>query len=85
MGDAGRPRRSPPASLIVCSHAVETIDADRASFAAMFALDAFSIFFKLLFIAAIAHARAALRRLPRRVALLAVGVLLAARASRSAA
>src|SRR3954470_23813962 len=39
-------------SLIACSHAVETIDQSR-QLQAMFALDAFSIFFKLLFIAAI--------------------------------
>jgi len=39
-------------SLIVCSHAVETIVQSR-QLQAMFALDAFSIFFKLLFIAAI--------------------------------
>ena len=40
-------------SLIVCSHLVESIPQTR-SFAAMFALDAFSIYFKLLFIAAMA-------------------------------
>ncbi|MDP9360072.1 MAG: hypothetical protein M3P29_01335, partial [Acidobacteriota bacterium] len=40
-------------SLIYCSHAVENIDQSR-QLQAMFALDAFSIFFKLLFIAAIA-------------------------------
>ncbi|MGZ7041147.1 MAG: NADH-quinone oxidoreductase subunit N, partial [Thermoanaerobaculia bacterium] len=40
-------------SLIICSHAVESIDQTRM-FGAMFALDSFSIFFKLLFIAAIA-------------------------------
>ena len=40
-------------SVIACSHAVEQIDQTRG-FAAMFALDPFSIFFKLLFIAAIA-------------------------------
>src|SRR5260370_21862986 len=39
-------------TLIYCSHAVETIDQSR-QLQAMFALDAFSIFFKLLFIAAI--------------------------------
>jgi NADH-quinone oxidoreductase subunit N len=39
-------------SLIVCSHSVETIVQSR-QLQAMFALDAFSIFFKLLFIAAI--------------------------------
>jgi len=40
-------------SLIICSHAVENIDQSR-QLQAMFALDPFSIFFKLLFIAAIA-------------------------------
>lgn len=40
-------------SVIACSHAVETIEQTRG-FQAMFALDAFAIFFKLLFIAAIA-------------------------------
>src|SRR4051794_23566996 len=40
-------------SVIVCSHAVESVDQTRA-FGGMFALDSFSIFFKLLFIAAIA-------------------------------
>lgn len=40
-------------TLIACSHAVETIDQSR-QLQAMFALDGFSIFFKLLFIAAIA-------------------------------
>jgi len=40
-------------SLIACSHAVETIDQSR-QLQAMFALDGFAIFFKLLFIAAIA-------------------------------
>src|SRR5207248_11611964 len=40
-------------SLIVCSHAVENVDQSR-QLQAMFALDAFSIFFKLLFITAIA-------------------------------
>ncbi|MGH9421963.1 MAG: NADH-quinone oxidoreductase subunit N, partial [Thermoanaerobaculia bacterium] len=40
-------------SLIICSHAVENIDQSR-QLQAMFALDAFSIFFKLLFIVAIA-------------------------------
>src|SRR3954465_7542833 len=39
-------------TLIYCSHAVETIDQSR-QLQAMFALDPFSIFFKLLFIAAI--------------------------------
>ena len=41
------------ASLILCSQAVENLPQSR-TFAAMFALDSFSIFFKLLFIAAIA-------------------------------
>ena len=40
-------------SLFACSFAVQSID-QTASFASMFALDAFSIFFKLLFIGAIA-------------------------------
>jgi NADH-quinone oxidoreductase subunit N len=40
-------------AVIICSHAVESIDQTRG-FASMFALDAFSIFFKLLFIAGIA-------------------------------
>ena len=40
-------------SVVISSHAVESIDQTRA-FGGMFALDAFSIFFKLLFIAAIA-------------------------------
>src|SRR5205807_10017087 len=40
-------------TLIACSHAVETIDQSR-QLQAMFALDGFAIFFKLLFIAAIA-------------------------------
>ena len=40
-------------SLIACSHAVEDIDQSR-QLQAMFALDGFAIFFKLLFIAAIA-------------------------------
>ncbi len=40
-------------SLIACSHAVEVIDQSR-QLQAMFALDGFAIFFKLLFIAAIA-------------------------------
>ncbi len=40
-------------SLIICSHAVESVGQTRG-FGAMFALDGFSIFFKLLFIAAIA-------------------------------
>ncbi|HKO56090.1 MAG TPA: NADH-quinone oxidoreductase subunit N [Thermoanaerobaculia bacterium] len=40
-------------SVIVCSHAVEGITPTHG-FAAMFALDPFSIFFKLLFIAALA-------------------------------
>src|SRR6185369_8565953 len=40
-------------ALVICSHAVESIDQTRM-FGAMFALDSFSIFFKLLFIAAIA-------------------------------
>jgi NADH-quinone oxidoreductase subunit N len=41
------------ASLFACSYAVQSVDQTR-SFASMFALDAFSIFFKLLFIGAIA-------------------------------
>ncbi len=41
------------ATVIVCSHAVTQID-QTPSFAAMFALDGFSVFFKLLFIAAVA-------------------------------
>ena len=40
-------------SILACSWAVQDID-QTAGFAAMFALDSFSIFFKLLFIAAIA-------------------------------
>ena len=40
-------------TLIYCSHAVENIDQSR-QLQAMFALDGFSIFFKLLFIGAIA-------------------------------
>ena len=40
-------------TVIACSHAVESIDQTRA-FGGMFALDAFAVFFKLLFIAAIA-------------------------------
>src|SRR5258706_12239375 len=43
----------PAGSLIICSHAVENIDQSR-QLQAMFALDPFSIFFKLLFIAAMA-------------------------------
>ncbi|HXG58626.1 MAG TPA: NADH-quinone oxidoreductase subunit N [Thermoanaerobaculia bacterium] len=41
------------ASVLVCSHLVERIDQTPA-FAATFALDSFSVFFKLLFIAAVA-------------------------------
>jgi NADH-quinone oxidoreductase subunit N len=41
------------ASLLVCSYAVRSVE-QTSSFAGMFALDAFSIFFKLLFIATIA-------------------------------
>ncbi|HEX3067394.1 MAG TPA: hypothetical protein VHX14_02385, partial [Thermoanaerobaculia bacterium] len=40
-------------TLIWCSHAVENIDQSR-QLQAMFALDGFSIFFKLLFIGAVA-------------------------------
>src|SRR5438128_12667570 len=40
-------------SVIACSHAVVSLTPSRG-FANMFALDAFSIFFKLLFIAALA-------------------------------
>src|SRR4051794_10273050 len=40
-------------SVIACSHAVEGISQTRG-FGSMFALDPFSIFFKLLFIAAVA-------------------------------
>ncbi|HEX8254194.1 MAG TPA: NADH-quinone oxidoreductase subunit N [Thermoanaerobaculia bacterium] len=41
------------ASLFACSYAVQNVD-QTSAFAGMFALDAFSIFFKLLFIATIA-------------------------------
>ena len=71
-------------SLIACSHAVEAIDQSR-QLQAMFALDGFSIFFKLLFIAAIGMLVLLSDDFLARVALLAVGVLLAARLRRSAA
>src|SRR5256886_2384040 len=41
------------ASVIICSNVVENL-AQTAAFSSMFALDGFSIFFKLLFIAAVA-------------------------------
>jgi NADH-quinone oxidoreductase subunit N len=40
-------------TILICSHAVENINQTRG-FAAMFALDSFSIFFKLLFVAVVA-------------------------------
>jgi NADH:ubiquinone oxidoreductase subunit 2 (subunit N) len=42
------------ASVVVCSNVVADIDDQTATFASMFALDGFAIFFKLLFIVTMA-------------------------------